>query len=125
MHSVKVLVFSGLEADFDVWKMRFKAFCTKQGYGQALDDLEEASAEMQLELYTSLVLALPEDDLAHIEETDDKDPKCVSLAWQALMSHWESSGWYRRADLQKSLQEAQQDVETAIQFPQSLVALEE
>jgi hypothetical protein len=61
--------------------MRFKAFCTKQGYGQALDDLEDASAEMQLELYTSLVLALPEDDLAHIEETDDKYPKCGSLAW--------------------------------------------
>jgi hypothetical protein len=37
MHSVKVLVFSGLEVDFDVWKMRFKAFCTKQGYGPALN----------------------------------------------------------------------------------------
>ena len=80
MHSVKVPVFSGLEADFDVWKLRFKAFCTKRGYGPALDDLEEASAEMQLELYTFLVLALSEDDLAHIEETNDKDPKCGSLA---------------------------------------------
>ena len=68
MHSVKVPVFSGLEADFDVWKMRFKAFRTKQGYSQALDDLEDASAEMQLELYTSLVRALPEDDLAHIRQ---------------------------------------------------------
>ena len=93
MHSVKVPVFSGLEVDFDVWKMRFKAFCTK------LDDLEDASEEMQLELYTSLVLALPEDDLAHIEETDEKDSKCGSIAWQTLMSHWESSGLYRRADL--------------------------
>ena len=43
--------------------MRFKAFFTKQGYGPALDDLEDASEEMHLELYTSLVLALPEDDL--------------------------------------------------------------
>ncbi len=42
---------------------------------------------MQLELYTSLVLALSEDDLAHMEETYDKDPKGGSLAWQALMSH--------------------------------------
>jgi hypothetical protein len=107
MHSVKVPVFSGLEADFDVWKMRFKAFCTKQGYCQAFDDLEDASAEMQLELYTSSALALPEDDLAHIKKTDDKNPKFGSFAWQALMSHWESSGLYRRADLQKSLQEAQ------------------
>ena len=113
MQSVKVPVFSGLEADFDVWKMRFKAFCTKQGYGMALDDDEKASAEMQLELYTSLVLALPEDDLAHIEETDEKDTTCGTLAWQALMSHWESSGLYRRADLQKSLQEVQHDTETA------------
>jgi hypothetical protein len=80
MHSVKVPVFCGLEADVKVWKMRFKAFCTKQGYGHALDDLEDASAEMQLELYTSLVLALLEDDLAHIKETDDKDSKCGSLA---------------------------------------------
>jgi len=86
MHSVKVPVFSGLEAAFDVWKMRFKAFCTKQGYGQAIDDFEEASAEMQMELHTSLVLALSEDDLAHIEETDEKDPKCGFLAWQDLMS---------------------------------------
>jgi hypothetical protein len=123
MHSVKVPVFSGLEADFDVWKMRFKAFCTKQGYGQAIDDFEEASAEMQLELYTSLVLALSEDDLAHIEETDEKDPKCGFLAWQALMSHWESSGLYRRADLQKGLQEAQQDAETATQFLNRLLRL--
>jgi hypothetical protein len=37
---------------------------------------------MQLELYMSLILALPEEDLSHIEETDDKDAKCVSLAWQ-------------------------------------------
>jgi hypothetical protein len=33
MHSVKVLVFFGLEADFYVWKKRFKAFRTKEGYG--------------------------------------------------------------------------------------------
>jgi len=59
--------------------MRFKAFCTKQGCDQAIDDLAKASAEMHLELYTSLVLALSEDGLAHIEETDEKDPKCGSL----------------------------------------------
>ena len=123
MQSVKAPVFSGLEADFDVWKMRFKAFCTKQGYGMALDDDEKASAEMQLELYTSLVLALPEDDLAHIEETDEKDITCGTLAWQALMSHWESSGLYRRADLQKSLQEVQHDTETAAQFFNRLLRL--
>jgi len=52
--------------------MRFKAFCTKQGYGQTIDDLEKASPEIQLELYTSPVLALSCDDLAHIEETDEK-----------------------------------------------------
>ncbi len=38
--------------------MRFKSFCTKQGYSEALDDPEEATAEMQVELYTSLALAL-------------------------------------------------------------------
>lgn len=32
------------------------------------------------------------------------------------MSHWESSDLYRRADLQKSLQEVQHDTETAAQF---------
>ena len=78
---------------------------------------------MQPELYTSLVLALSEDDLAHIEETDEKDPKCGFLAWQTLMSHWESSGLYRRADLQKGLQEAQQDAETATQFLNRLLRL--
>jgi hypothetical protein len=94
--------------------MRFKSFCTKQGYSEASDDLEEATAEMHLELYTSLVLALTEDNLAHIDETDDKDPNCGSLARQALMSHWESSGLYTRANLQKSLQEAQNDAETNV-----------
>ncbi len=78
---------------------------------------------MQLELYTSLVLALPEGDLAHIEETDDKDPKCDSLAWQALTSHWESCGLYKRADLQKSLQEAQQNAEIVVQFLNRLLRL--
>ena len=67
MHFVKVIVFSGLEVDFDVWKMRFEAFCTKQGYDPTLDDLADASEEMQLELYTSMVLDLTEDDLSHIE----------------------------------------------------------
>ncbi len=52
MQSVKVPVFSVLETDFDKWKMRFKAFCTKQGYGLALDNTEKASPEMHLELYT-------------------------------------------------------------------------
>ena len=60
--------------------MRFKAFCTKQGYGSALDGLEDASEEMRLDLYTSLVLALSENDLDHIEETDKKNSKCGSLA---------------------------------------------
>jgi hypothetical protein len=87
MHSVKVPLLSGLEVDFDIWKIRFKAFCTKQGYGPAFDDLEDASEGMQLELYTYLVLALPEDDLPHIEETDEKDSKRGSLVWQAFISH--------------------------------------
>ncbi len=60
--------------------MRFKAFCTKQGYSLALDDLEDVSEEVQLELYSFLVLALPEDDLARIEEIDKKDSKYGSLA---------------------------------------------
>ncbi len=114
MNSVKALVFSGIEVDIDVWKFHFKALCIKQGCTEALDDPKEASAEMQLELYKSFVLALPEDYLAHIEETKDKDPKCGSLTWQALMSHWESSGLYRRTDLLKSLIEAQNDTEIVV-----------
>jgi hypothetical protein len=87
--------------------MRFKAYCIQQGYGQALDNHKDLSAEMQLELYMSLVVALPKDDLAEIEETNNNDLKCGSLAWQALMNHWESFDLYRRADLQKRLHEAQ------------------
>ena len=85
-------------------------------YGLALDNAEKASPKMHLELCTSLDLALSEDYLAHIEETDAKDTTYGTLAWQALMSHWESSGLYRRANLQKSLQEVQHDTETAAQF---------
>jgi predicted amino acid-binding ACT domain protein len=39
------------------------------------------------------------------------------------MSHWESSGLYKRADLQKGLQEAQQDAEIATQFLNRLLRL--
>ena len=39
------------------------------------------------------------------------------------MSHWESSGLYKRANLQKGLQEAQQDAETATQFLNRLLRL--
>jgi hypothetical protein len=46
MQSVKVPVFSGLEKNFDVWNTRFKAFCTKQGYGMALDNAQKISPEM-------------------------------------------------------------------------------
>jgi hypothetical protein len=70
-----------------------------------------------------LVLALPEDDLAHIEETDETNPKYVSFAWHALMSHWESSGLYKRADLRKSLQEARNDAKIAVQFLNRLLRL--
>ncbi len=59
--------------------MHFQASNTKHGYDEAQDNYEKASAEMQLELYTSLVLALPEDDLAHIEETDETGPKCGKM----------------------------------------------
>jgi hypothetical protein len=50
MQSVKVLVFSGLEANFNVSKMSLKAFYTKQGCGMTLDNAEKASSEMQLEM---------------------------------------------------------------------------
>ena len=39
------------------------------------------------------------------------------------MSHRESSGLYRRADLRKSLQEAQNDAETFVQFLNRLLRL--
>ena len=124
MESVKLPRFSGEEADFDVWKLRFKAFAATQSWGPALLDSSEATAKQHGDLYANLVLALPEDDLAIIEDIDQDSSEGGHLAWTALVRHYEDDGIYRCAQLLEQMDQEQQDDETSLEYLNRLVRLQ-
>ncbi len=88
MESVKLPKFFCQEIDFDVWKLRFKAFAMTHAWGLAINDSEEATTKHHGSLYAKLVLSLPEDQLAILEDIGESDPKCGYLSWTALTKHF-------------------------------------
>jgi hypothetical protein len=92
MVSVKLPKFSGEKRDFDVWKKRFRAFGLMQKWAPALLSDGAASSQQQVDMYSTLILALPEDDLSIIENVDKT---CGHTAWTALVNHYDDDGIYR------------------------------
>jgi hypothetical protein len=67
MDSVKLPKLSGERRDFDVWKKRFRALGLMQKWAPALSSDGAASFQQQIDMYSTLIFALPEDDLSIIE----------------------------------------------------------
>jgi hypothetical protein len=65
---------------------------------------------------STLILALPEDDLSIIENVSEDDKTCGHTAWTALVYHYEDDGIYRCTELLHDLDTAQEDGETGIQY---------
>jgi hypothetical protein len=124
MDYVKLPKFSGERRDFEVWKKRFRAFRLMQKWAPALSSDGAASSQHQVDMYSALILALPEDDLSNIENVSEDDKTCGHSAWTALVNHYEDDGIYRCAKLLQDLETPQADGESGIQFLNRLVRLQ-
>ena len=124
MQSVKLPLFSGSEGDFDVWQKKFRAFARTQSWGPAIKNAESATQSQHESLYTNLILALPENDIATIEEVDEDDPKSGYLAWDALVKHYEDDGIYTCATLLAEMDKEKLETETAVEHLNRLIKLQ-
>jgi hypothetical protein len=103
MDSVKLPKFSGERRNFYVWKKRFRAFGLMQKWAPALSSDDAASSQQQVEMYSTLILALPEDDLSIIENVNEDDKTCGYTAWTALVNHYDDDGIYQCTKLLQDL----------------------
>jgi hypothetical protein len=82
MESAKLPKFSGERRDFDVWKKRFRVFGMMQKWAPALSS-DGAASSQQVDMYSTLILALPDDDLSISENVSKDDKTCGHTAWTA------------------------------------------
>jgi hypothetical protein len=75
-------------------------------------------------MYSTLILALPEDDLSIIENVSEDDTTCGQTAWTAFVDHYEDDGIYRCTELLQNLETPQADGESGIQYLNRLVRLQ-
>jgi hypothetical protein len=88
MDSVKLPKFSGKRRYFDVWKKRFRALGVRQKRALALSSDGATSSQQQVDMYSTLILALPKDDLSIIENVSEDNKTCGHTAWTALVNHY-------------------------------------
>jgi hypothetical protein len=123
MDSVKLPKFSGERRDFDVWKKRFRAFGMMQKCAPALSS-DGAASSQQVDMYSTLILALPEDDLSILENVSEGDKTCGHTAWTALVNHFEDDGIHRCTELLQDLETPQADGKSGIQYMARLVRMQ-
>jgi hypothetical protein len=92
MDSVKLPKFNGERRDFDAWKKRFRAFGMMHKWAPALSSDGAASSQQQVDMYSTLILALPEADLSIIENISEDDKTRGHTTWTALVNHYEHDG---------------------------------
>jgi hypothetical protein len=66
-----------------------------QKWAPALSSDGSTSSQQQVDMHSTLILALPEDDLSIIENVSEDDKTCGHTAWTALVNHYENGGIYR------------------------------
>jgi hypothetical protein len=123
MDSVKLPKFSGERRDFDVWKKRFRAFGLMQKWAPALSSDGGASSQQLADMYSTLIRALPEDDLSIIENVSEDDKTCSHTAWTSLLNHNMDDGIYKCTELLQDSDTPQADGERGIQYLNRLVRL--
>jgi hypothetical protein len=106
-----------------VWKKHFRAFGMMQKWAPALSSDVAASSQQQVNMYSTLILALPEDDLFAIENVSEDDKTCGHTVWTALVNHYEDDGIYPCTELLQDLETPQADGESGIQYLNRLVRL--
>jgi hypothetical protein len=74
--------------------------------------------------YSTLIFALPEDDLSIIENVSEDDKTCGHTTWTALGNHYEYDGIYRCTELLQNLDTPQADGESGIQYLNHLARLQ-
>jgi hypothetical protein len=95
-----------------------------QKWAPALSPDGAASSQQQVDMYSTLILALPEDDLSTTENVREDDKTCGYTAWTALVNHYEDDGIYRCTGLLQDLETPQADGESGIQFLKRFVRLQ-
>jgi hypothetical protein len=68
---------------------------------------DTTTSHQQVDLYSTLILALPEDDMPIIDNISETDKNCDVAAWAALVDHYEDDNIYRH------LSELLQDMKTS------------
>jgi hypothetical protein len=116
MDSVKLPKFAEERRDFDVRKKSFRAFDMMQKWAPALSSDGAASSQQQIDMYFTMILALPEDDLSNIENVSENGKTCGHTAWTALLNHYEDDCIYRGTALLQNLDTPQADGESGIQY---------
>jgi hypothetical protein len=106
-----------------VWK-RLCAFGLMQKGAPALSSDRAASSQQQVDMYSTLTLALPEDDLSIIENVSEDDKTCGHSAWTALVNHYENDGSYRCTKLLHDSDTPQADCESGNKYLNRLVRLQ-
>jgi hypothetical protein len=123
MDSVKLPKFTCERRDVDVWKKRFRAFGMMQEWALALSSNCAASSQQQVDMYFTLILSLPEEDLSIIENVSEDEKTCGHSAWTALVNHYEDDGVCRCTKSLQDLEAPQADSESGIQYLNRLVRL--
>jgi hypothetical protein len=59
-----------------MWKKRLRTFRVMQKWAPALSSDGTASSQQQVDMYSTLILALPEDDLSIVENVSGDDKTC-------------------------------------------------
>jgi hypothetical protein len=125
MDSVKLPKFSGERRDFDVWKKRFLASGLMQEWAPALPQDGAAFSQQQVDMYSTLILALPEDELSVIENVSEDAMTCGHTAWTALLAnHYDDDGICRCTELFEDSDTPQGDGESGIHYLNRLVRLQ-
>jgi hypothetical protein len=75
-----------------MWKKPFRAFGMMQKWGPALSSDGVASSQQEVDMYSTLIHALPEEDLSIVENVSEDDKTCGHTAWTALVNHYEDDG---------------------------------
>jgi hypothetical protein len=120
-----VPTFSGEKRDFDVWKNRFCAFGLMQSWAPAMLRDDTATSQQQVDLYSTLIFALQEDDLSLIDEKiTETDKNCGVAAWAALVDHHKDDGIYSLSELSHDTETQQAHGESSIQYLKRLVRLQ-
>jgi hypothetical protein len=109
-----------------VWKKRFRAFGSIiHGWASAMLKDDTATPHHQLDLYSTLILALPEDDLSIIKNVSETDKSCGFQAWTTLVvDYYDYDGIYRLAELLQDIKEPQENGESNLQYINRLVRLQ-